>query len=305
MKICFYLLFFNLCFFKVFSLDYIEKVNNSINTVTNESISFLCNRHKLDIKEYNKIFPKKYFDNLLIPNFCLLTTPKMGTHLLAKVIALMIGKIPLDANKTIIDLDIWSKQLAENIYEFPFCHIAPQGKGLINANFCIENNFKIITIQRDLRDQMIASLFAIEKIRVDSGEAPSTLSIEERLKDRISEENYQKKYFVGGYLYTKIKEVNQLGLVIKFEYLVGPKGRGDLDLQRLEIIKIANYLNITLNDEQIDYICRNLWGSSESFRKGIIGDWKNYFTEEIKEEFNQNGGGMVLIEEGYEKDYNW
>jgi lipopolysaccharide transport system ATP-binding protein len=39
-------------------------------------------------------------------------------------------------------------------------------------------------------------------------------------------------------------------------------------------------------------------------RKGISGDWRNYFTENIKTEFKKHYG-KLLIDTGYEKDLNW
>ena len=39
-------------------------------------------------------------------------------------------------------------------------------------------------------------------------------------------------------------------------------------------------------------------------RKGIVGDWQNYFTPSLKKEFKQRFG-HVLITTGYEKDLNW
>jgi len=39
-------------------------------------------------------------------------------------------------------------------------------------------------------------------------------------------------------------------------------------------------------------------------RKGIAGDWKNYFTDKIKRAFKMRYGGL-LIETGYEQDLNW
>ncbi len=43
----------------------------------------------------------------------------------------------------------------------------------------------------------------------------------------------------------------------------------------------------------------------ESFiRKGIVGDWKNYFTQESARLFNELAGDM-LIELGYESDHAW
>ncbi len=40
------------------------------------------------------------------------------------------------------------------------------------------------------------------------------------------------------------------------------------------------------------------------FRKGISGDWKNYFTDEIKNKFKDRYGNL-LIELGYEKNLDW
>lgn len=40
------------------------------------------------------------------------------------------------------------------------------------------------------------------------------------------------------------------------------------------------------------------------FRKGVVGDWKNYFTPKVKEVFLQRYG-QLLIKTGYEKDLNW
>jgi lipopolysaccharide transport system ATP-binding protein len=40
------------------------------------------------------------------------------------------------------------------------------------------------------------------------------------------------------------------------------------------------------------------------FRKGVAGDWKQYFTAEVKKEFNLHYG-EILIEWGYEHDGDW
>lgn len=39
-------------------------------------------------------------------------------------------------------------------------------------------------------------------------------------------------------------------------------------------------------------------------RKGISGDWRNYFSERIKKAFKARYGGL-LVESGYEQDLNW
>lgn len=44
---------------------------------------------------------------------------------------------------------------------------------------------------------------------------------------------------------------------------------------------------------------------NSEYRKGIIGDWKNYFTERDKDQFKQSEAGRLLIELGYEADASW
>ena len=39
-------------------------------------------------------------------------------------------------------------------------------------------------------------------------------------------------------------------------------------------------------------------------RKGVVGDWRNHFSEQVKGEFKQRFG-EVLIKAGYEKNTNW
>lgn len=39
-------------------------------------------------------------------------------------------------------------------------------------------------------------------------------------------------------------------------------------------------------------------------RKGIVGDWRNYFTDPVKEEVKRRYG-QLLIDTGYEKDMEW
>lgn len=74
-----------------------------------------------------------------------------------------------------------------------------------------------------------------------------------------------------------------------------------------EIKNIAEHLEMPLTKELLTYCVDTLIGYTNypyNFRKGIIGDWKNHFTEEHKELFKKIAG-QLLIEEGYEKDLKW
>lgn len=44
--------------------------------------------------------------------------------------------------------------------------------------------------------------------------------------------------------------------------------------------------------------------SSSRYRKGVVGDWKNTFTEEDKRVYKESAG-RLLLELGYEKDRDW
>lgn len=74
-------------------------------------------------------------------------------------------------------------------------------------------------------------------------------------------------------------------------------------------IKLLNHYDIKLPDGEIDnifdrYQQSRLRQRSTHFRKGIIGDWENYFSPEIKNAFKENIGDF-LVEFGYEQDMDW
>ena len=94
-------------------------------------------------------------------------------------------------------------------------------------------------------------------------------------------------------------------LVIRFEDLIGPKGGGSLETQSATVKAIANYLDISLTDKKIQYVIDTLFGGGGSaFRMGQIGSWKTTFNQRQKEEFKKVAG-QLLIDLGYEKDFDW
>ena len=97
----------------------------------------------------------------------------------------------------------------------------------------------------------------------------------------------------------------ELDYTTRFERLIGPAGGGDRKEQLSEIRNIANHLQIKLSERQVQRIGeRVFYKRSSTFRKGVIGDWKNHFTEEHKQAFKEMCG-RELIDLGYEKDLNW
>jgi hypothetical protein len=93
--------------------------------------------------------------------------------------------------------------------------------------------------------------------------------------------------------------------VSRFETLVGPRGGGDAQAQRREIAGVAAHVGRPLDDPALDaLIDRVAKRGSFTFRRGVIGDWRNHFKEEHKAAFKQQAG-QALIDLGYETDLNW
>jgi lipopolysaccharide transport system ATP-binding protein len=101
---------------------------------------------------------------------------------------------------------------------------------------------------------------------------------------------------------------NQNYLLVRYEDLISDEFK--------YFSKIIKYCGIKISEERLAEIV-----SGNSFktitgrqpgdedihahqRKGISGDWQNYFNPRIKKEFKKLYGD-VLISTGYEKDYNW
>lgn len=69
----------------------------------------------------------------------------------------------------------------------------------------------------------------------------------------------------------------------------------------------AEVVNDCVDRNQFEYLTGRKPGEesrSEFIRKGVAGDWRNYFNENNKKLF-KNVAGRWLIELGYEKDDNW
>lgn len=92
---------------------------------------------------------------------------------------------------------------------------------------------------------------------------------------------------------------------LQYEKLMGPAaGVYGMEEQRMQLRKIANALHLNISDAELLKAFREVYGKGHTFHKGVSGAWKEYFNEENKQLFKDLLGD-VLIELGYEKDYNW
>jgi hypothetical protein len=104
--------------------------------------------------------------------------------------------------------------------------------------------------------------------------------------------------------------------VVRYENLI--------DDPYIELPRVLEYLEINLPDGLITTIIernqferlsmgRKFWNKARRrgqadpgshYRKGIVGDWKNYLNEAHKAQFKEAAGDK-LIELGYEGDLKW
>lgn len=92
---------------------------------------------------------------------------------------------------------------------------------------------------------------------------------------------------------------------LRFEALLGPQGGIYTEKEQIaELRKIADALHIEASDETLLEAYKGSFGKGPVFSKGKPGAWKDHFKDEHKELFKELFGD-VLIELGYEKDYNW
>src|SRR5262245_14791558 len=93
-------------------------------------------------------------------------------------------------------------------------------------------------------------------------------------------------------------------LVLRFEDLVGAPGGGDDAAQRREVLRVAQFLGLTLPDDDLAQICRSVWGGTPTFRKGQIGQWREELTPELLDLAHREMDEL-LVALGYEKSASW
>ncbi len=230
-------------------------------------------------------------------NIFVATIPKSGTHLISKSLELLLKRnvIRIENPQKVIDSTV---PLQRNNELFR-SHLPYHPKA---EAFFKKNNYKCLLMMRDPRDQLVSmSFWFVMRPNKHADKAaryakdPSYLK--ELMMNRIRHiADYYKKYLPW--------QKNSRFHTVKFENLVGYEGGGTRKKQINEIKRMGRHLGIALTDETIGHCVKNLFGGTYTFRKGQIGGWKKYFTEEHKRVFKQVAG-QLLIDLGYEKDFNW
>lgn len=239
--------------------------------------------------------------------FFLLTVPKAGTGLINKLMRILTGKATCDApNKKfkpqIFLADIQDITCYLNDHQYPFRHFIPFNHLYVEIHELYPEIQPILHI-RDLRDVCIALAYS-HKTSLDN-KLGSDASIDDRLMNVILHPDELGLHDCKRNAECAVEWMNQPGVIItRFEELVGERGGGSDAIQTKAIKALANALNIQITTKQWEAIENDLFGGNKTFRKGQIGEWKEYFTEEHKIAFKTNLG-TYLIKMGYEENDSW
>jgi sulfotransferase 6B1 len=93
-------------------------------------------------------------------------------------------------------------------------------------------------------------------------------------------------------------------VLVKFEDLVGTKGGGSAEAQRLAVERVASHLGVEVEQRTMGVVEGELFGMGRTFRKGQIGGWREEFSEEHAQAAREIAGPL-LVELGYEADPEW
>jgi len=172
-------------------------------------------------------------------------------------------------------------------------------------------DYKGFYVMRDPRDFLISQYFSN---RFTHKPGKKIVETHKAQLDSLSEEEgimYNINFFPEVYesmrSWTKCDDPRMK--VMKYEDLFG-KNQFD------HIKALFEHLEIRISDQKLksildQYSFKSISGRKKGegdkhshYRKGVAGDWKNYFSEAHKKHFKEIAG-QILIDLGYEQDLNW
>ncbi|HEV2076023.1 MAG TPA: hypothetical protein VGR10_07265, partial [Thermoleophilaceae bacterium] len=94
-------------------------------------------------------------------------------------------------------------------------------------------------------------------------------------------------------------------LASRFEDLVGAEGGGSSEAQLGALQDIARHVERPLGPGEARRLAARVWSPrSMTFRRGVVGDWRNHFERQHREAF-RGRGARLLVAYGYERDEGW
>jgi len=235
--------------------------------------------------------------------------PKSGTHLLKKVAEALTGTRATwikRYSRTYRDLTEQAIEQAKRTRQTLLsAHLHGTAE---NVELIKKYDIRTVFVYRDPRDQAVSLAYYLHRMNprarqmfannlFNLGIGDERLSREELLTLIISKLPESYAFFMP------LADEENI-LAIRFEDLVGTKGGGSDEASLRTIEQITEKLLGTIDEKRIQTVAHSLFGGTMTFRKGKIGQWKDEFTEEQKA-LCKEVAGQLLIDLGYENDFDW
>lgn len=167
--------------------------------------------------------------------------------------------------------------------------------------------YRCVYVVRDLRDTLVSMYFSYKTSHPLMARLPKIRPELERL---TQEDGFLYLMQVRLKVIATIQQswVQAPGLHVSFEQLIAD--------EHTAFERIIEYCQIKIDRQRLheivqynsfEYITGRQRGQEDvnaHQRKGIVGDWRNYFTPRIKDAFKEQFG-HVLIQTGYEQNLEW
>ncbi len=233
--------------------------------------------------------------------------PKGGTHLLSRVLSLFPLLVPR-WHYGIVSAELKSPKNLPMIHKGQYIttHLY-WNKKLVNALNISE--ISTLFIIRDLRDVVVSRAYYLTHMLRDHPLSSylNSISADEQLMTAIMGiDKYGIMQSIGSWARGYTPWLDEITCcTIRFEDLVGSAGGGSEEKQVEAVRMIACHLGFKLPSNQIsDVASQAFCVQSKTFRKGQIGQWKNYFKAKHKAVFKEVTGD-ALIKLGYVTGDDW
>ena len=218
------------------------------------------------------------------------SSPRTGTHAICRIFEL----IGLQKNVPLWPATFASDDIAKSISILPkngfYISGAHSDPNEVVKNAFLKSGIKGVVITRDIRDTIVSlAHFGRQGIPIK----------EKSLDCRISEH-----IPLALFHYHRMVGWRQVPGIYSTTY------ERIFQQTRHEIRSIARHAGIVLTEDELNNCVENFppdKGEKPSpvfFRKGIVGDWRNFF-KPYHVFAVKYIAGSILIQEGYEKDLNW
>jgi hypothetical protein len=160
------------------------------------------------------------------------------------------------------------------------------------------HNVRCLFMIRDPRDVVVSMAFYLSNQRRHALHAEFTAKpeFEDRIKLAVLGSPAGRLKSIGQKLESYAGWLSSDALAVRFEDLVGARGGGTEARQAATLRSIFSYLEIDVRDDEIDRYARNLFSPlSPTFRKGGIGQWRDYFNDEIEGLYQQETEAWLSV----------